>query len=90
MSIYVDAKTITTAGTPEALTDRTIVCSAVTIRAKSDNTGVVYICDDSDNTKLFPASGLDARESITLPIQNPAAVTIDVSVSGDGVDWIAV
>lgn len=90
MTIAVDSKTVATAGAPEPLTTRDVVCSSVIVRAKADNTGVVYIVDDETPTKKFPADGLAPKEAITVPIQSPSAIQIDVSVNGEGVDWLAV
>ena len=88
--ITADSKTVTAAGTPEFLTTDSVPCSAVIVRAKDANTGVVYIVDSGDNTKKYPGAGLPAGETITLPIGNPAKIKIDVSVSAEGVDWLAV
>jgi len=88
--IAVDSKTVAVAGTPEALTTREINCSSVQIRAKAANGGVVYVVDNTTDAKKYPADGLAAGESITLPINDPRAIEIDVSVNTEGVDWIAV
>lgn len=88
--LYVDSKTVTTADTPEALTARDILCQAVLIRAKAANTGVVYVVDLATTSKKFPVDGLEPEEYIILPITNPALIKIDVSVNGEGVDWVAV
>lgn len=90
MPVYVDSKTVAAAGTPEVLTTRDIQCVSVLIRAKDSNTGVVYVVDSVTNTKKFPAAGLLPGESVTLPLTDPANVSIDVSVNGEGVDWVAV
>ncbi len=84
--VFADSKTVTTAGTPEALTTRDIRCRSVFLVPISTNTGVAKVVDSVTNAKIctIPAGG------ITLPIGNPAAIDIDVSVNGEGVEWCAV
>ena len=84
--VFVDSKTVTAAGTPEALTTREITCTSVFLLTKVANTGNVLLVDFTTNTKQFliPPAG------ITLPIGNPALINIDVSVNAEGLDWIAV
>ncbi len=83
---FVGSKTITLAGTPEALTTREISCSSVWIKPKSANTGDIYFTDNTtpSQTIIIPEEGL------TMPFQNPAKITIDASVTAEGVDWLAV
>ena len=85
--VFVDSKTVAVVGTPEALTTRDLgVRTSVFILPKSGNGGNLLLVDDTTATKTFivPTSG------ITLPIGNPALIKIDVSVNGEGCDWIAV
>ena len=85
--VFVDSKTVTVAGTPEALTARDLgIRTSVFILPKSGNGGDLLLVDDTTASKTFivPTSG------ITLPIGNPALIQIDVSVGGEGCDWIAV
>ena len=84
--IYVDDKDVTTAGTPEALTDRNILCSSVAILPKSGNVGDILLVDSvtPSKTAAIPAGG------ITIAVNRPAAIQIDVTNSGDGVKWFAV
>lgn len=84
---FVDSKTVTTAGTPEALTTREVRCDSVNIKANGSNTGNVLVCDSEDTAKTYP---LDAGESITIPTSDPRTIFIDVSVSGESCFWIAV
>ncbi len=84
--VYADTKTITTAGTPEALTTRSIACTSVFIRGLATNTGVAKIVDSATDAKTtdIPAGGL------SLPVSNPALIEIDVAVNGEGVEWVAI
>lgn len=80
------AKDVTTAGTAEALAASQAVRSVV-VRAKSANTGVVYVGTSTvDSTEGFP---LAADEAITLNVNDLAAVYLDVATSGEGVHYIA-
>lgn len=90
LAIHVDVKTVAAAATPEALTTRDIECSSVVIRALNGNTNPVFIVDETTNTLKFPDDGLDAGQSITIPISNPASITIRVTTNGEGVQWLAV
>jgi len=80
------AKDVTTAGTAEALASSQAVRSVV-VRAKTANTGVVYVGDSS----VAAANGfpLAADEAITLTVNDLAAVYLDVATSGEGVTYIA-
>lgn len=77
-------KTVTTAGTAEALTSSQAI-SAVTIKALPTNTDVVYVGDSSlsqDGYPLLPTDG------VTLMIDDPNKVYIDAEVDGEGVAFI--
>lgn len=85
-SIVAAAKDVTTAGTAEALAS-TQLCLAVTVRAKSANTGNVYVGGSAvDSTDGFP---LAAGEAITLFVQDLADVYLDVDTNGEGVVYLA-
>jgi len=85
-SLVNGAKDITTAGTAEALASSQAVRSVV-VRAKTANTGVVYVGDSSVSAANgFP---LAADEAITLNVNDLAAVYLDVATSGEGVTYIA-
>jgi len=84
------AKTVTTAGTAVALGTRNV--QAITIYAKIANTGVIYVGGsdvDSDTN-----AGLQPGDQLTLDFglagESLAALYIDSSVSGEGVDYYAV
>lgn len=82
---YVDTKTVTASGTPEALTTREITCTSVFIRGLKANTGDLLLSDVATpaSTSRIPSGG------ITLPVEDPRKINIDVSVSGEGAEWIA-
>ncbi len=83
---FVDSKTISAAGTPEAITTRVITCTSVFLLPKTGNTNNVYIVDFTDETKTFPIP----TSGLTLPISNPALIKIDVDTNDEGLDWVAV
>lgn len=83
-------KTVVTAGTAVALAAAQRV-KALTIVAKSDNTGRVYIggSDVSSTTN----GGLGAGESVSLEAVNwmdLADIYVDADTGGEGVDFYAV
>ncbi len=82
-------KTVTVAGTAEALASTQQVKS-VTIIAKAGNSGQVYVgASDVDNTTN---DGLDAGEVLSFDAHGVdlADLFIDVDNSGEGVDFYAV
>ena len=83
---FVDTKDVAAAGTVEALTTRDIRCVSVFIIPKAANTNPVFLADKATDTKLvtIPSGGL------TVPINNPALIDIDVTTNGEGVEWLAV
>ncbi len=85
-TLYVDTKTVTAAGTPEALTTRDINCNSVFIRPLSTNTNKAYVVDLTTESKKIEIRGI----GITLPIKDPSTIKIDVDTNGEGVEWIAV
>ena len=87
------SKTVTAAGTRERLV---AVASSVSVRgvsitAKPTNTGKVYLGDSTVASTNTPpiAAGDDVALGGGDPL-NLADIYIDVQVSGEGVDWIAV
>lgn len=85
-TIYNNHKTVTTAGTAEALAASTAVKSVV-IRALLSNTGVIYVGDSS----VSSSNGIElqAGDAITIEIDDLAKVYLDASVSGEGVSYLA-
>lgn len=85
--ITVDSKTVSSAGTPEDLTADTVRCTSVFIIEDPANSGAnVYLVDSNSASKKIevPASGL------TLPVDNPALLRVDVDTDGDAVNWVAI
>lgn len=84
--VFIDSATVTVVGTPEFITTRDVICNSVYLLPKSANTGDVLLVDFTTETKtiLIPKAGM------TLPISNPALIKIDVTVNGEGLDWVAV
>ena len=92
------SKTVTTAGTAEALSSTTMIVSLVDIVAKKatgDNTGSVYIGDstvdkDSNQTiELVPGGTFDTRSMAGGHQIDLSKLYIDADNNGDGVTWIA-
>ena len=85
IAIAVDSKTVTTAGTVEALTTRDILCSSVFIRPLVTNTRRTYVVDLTTTTQKFelPNGGHN------FSVNNPSLIKIDVDLDGEGVDWVA-
>ena len=80
-------KTVTTAGTGEAL-GTTLATKTIYIRAKSGNTNDVYVGDsgvDKDTNKQII---LSSNDSITLNIANRMTVYVDATTNGEGVDYL--
>ena len=82
-------KTVTTAGTAETLvasTDTLVV--GVIIKAFKENTGTVHIgisTVDSSSAKQYE---LEAGEAISISINDLVKIYVDVSVNGEGVQYI--
>lgn len=76
--------TVTTAGTRVQLATNT--CKSLTIKAKSTNTGLIYV----GNVAVASTNGFQllAGESVSLDISNTNLVYIDSSVNGEGISTI--
>lgn len=90
-------KTVTTTGTGEALVTTATPCQYVIINALSTNTGIAYIggSDVDKTTKngialTVPAdsAGVKAPASCIIPIDDAAKIYVDVTVSGEGVQFV--
>lgn len=86
VSVAYGQKTVVTAGTRIAVHTSLLIYSGVSIKANSNNTGVLYIGGPS----VTASNGYVLRpgESIFIVINNPIAISVDSSVSGDGFSYI--
>jgi len=78
---------VTTAGSRVQLPN--IPCNVVTITAKRENTGYIYI-GGSDVSSTVYGDDLASKESFTLQIANLNQLYIDSSVSGEGISYVAI
>jgi len=86
-TVYNGQKTVTAAGTAEALASTTSIKS-VTIQALRSNTGNIYVGDSSvDSTNGFV---LSPGASVATEIDDLATIYIDADINGEGVCYIAV
>ena len=81
------SKTVTVSGTGETL-GTTLAIKSVYIRAKSTNTGDVYVGDSSVDATTSKQLILSPNDSVTLSIADRATVYVDVAVNGEGVDYL--
>ena len=81
-------KTVTTAGTDEALAGST-ACKKVTIQAQTDNTGWIAVGTSGVDATVATGTGvlLGAGDAFELEIDNLADVYIDSTVDGEGVRY---
>lgn len=82
------AKTVTTAGTAEAL-GASLATKSIYIRAKATNTSFICVGDSAVDEASNQQIVLYANDSVTLDIANRATVYIDADVNGEGVDYMA-
>ena len=92
-----DSKTVTTAGTAEALAATNfLLWTGVTIVAKDNNTGRIYVGGTISSTVASTTNrGLGPGDTLTITPSrghsiNLSETYIDASVSGEGVDYYAV
>lgn len=64
-------------------------CREITIIAKEENTGVIYIGGNDVSGTVYGVK-LKARDSITLKVSNTNMIYIDASTSGEGVSYVAI
>ena len=81
-------KTITTAGTDEALAGST-ACKKVIIQSQTDNTGLIAVGTSGVDATEATGTGviLYAGDALEIEIDNLADVYIDATVSGEGVRY---
>lgn len=86
-AVYSGHKTISSAGTQEAISASQAITSGVTVKALADNTGDVYV----GNSGVDSTNGLvlAAGEQVFIEIDNLSKVYIDVETNDEGVSWIA-
>jgi hypothetical protein len=85
-TVYSGQKTVSSAGTAEALASSQELVSGVTIKALAGNGGDCYVGGSSvDSSTGFV---LDAGEQIFIEIDDLAAVYLDVDSDGEGVSYI--
>jgi len=79
-------KNVSSAGTAEALGSATDIIS-VTIKAKSSNTGNIYVggSDVSSSNGLI----LEPGDAVSLDINDLSTVYIDADTNGEGVSYLA-
>jgi len=89
------SKTVTTAGTAVALVAASTLRTMLYVRAKSTNTGDIYLGDSAVDKTTSQQIVLDASQEIT--IEAPAGYCLDInefyidaSVNGEGVDFLYV
>jgi hypothetical protein len=83
-------KTITAAGTAEALGSQQIT-GPLLVKALPNNTGLVYVGNDgASDVSSSNGYPLSASEQLILEhVPNLANVYVDSAVNGEGVAWIA-
>src|SRR3990170_765407 len=81
-------KTVTTAGTDEALATST-ACKKVIIQAQTDNTGLIAIGASGVDATVATGTGLGLTvgDVVVLQIDNLADIYIDATVNGEGVRY---
>jgi len=82
-------KDITSAGTPERITDQDIKTAQILFQAKPANTGYIYIGFDENMSSTRYGACLSAESIVVIPINNLNKVWIDSSVNGEGLSYIA-
>lgn len=76
-------KTVTTAGTAEAIVGSSTSCEGVVLQALSSNTGLVYVGDSS----VSSSNGMELQpgQATGLAIDNLNKVYVDSAENGDGI-----
>jgi len=82
-------KTVTSAGTDEALVSAITNAKWVIIQAQTDNTGVIAVGAVGVDATVATGTGvaLAAGVMVTLPVEDLKDIYIDATVSGDGVRY---
>ncbi len=82
------SKTVAVSGTAEAL-GGALATKTIYVRAKSGNTGNVFVGDSSVDAVTSQQIILAANDSVSINIASRATVFVDVAVGGEGVDYLA-
>ena len=85
--VYHGQTDVTTAGTEVTLASSQAILSGVTIKAKSANTGLIYV--GANPVTSSTGFELNAKESVFLEVANLTTVFVDAAVNGEGVSYIA-
>jgi hypothetical protein len=88
-ALAVGRKTVTTAGTPVAISSASLTCKWVQVTALKTNTGQVNVGGTGVSAVLGSSTGdpLNAGESVTYPVDNANKVFVDARVAGEGVSF---
>ncbi len=86
-TVYSGKKTVTEAGTAEALSTTQALVSGVTIKALSTNTGLIYV--GGATVDADTGFQLALGEAVFIEIDDLATVYVDSAVSGEGVTFLA-
>lgn len=78
---------VTTAGT--RIRFPSYVCREITIIAKEENTGVIYVGGNDVSATVYGIK-LKPRDSITLKVSNVNMIYLDTSISGEGVSYFSI
>ena len=91
MSLPIGSVTVTSAGTAVAVATSGNAVSAVSFRARADNTGAVYVgdsaVDSSNGYRLEPGDELNLSFRETIDLRR---FFVDADTSSDGVDFAGV
>jgi len=82
------SKTVTTAGTAEAL-GTTLTTKSIYIRANAANTSFICVGDSAVDESTNQQVVLYANDAISLDIADRATVYLDADVDGEGVGYLA-
>lgn len=86
-AVYSGQKSVTAAGTDEALAASQALVSGVTVKALHGNTGMIYV--GPSGVSSTTGYVLDAGESVFIEVGNLASVYVDAEVSGETCCYVA-
>jgi hypothetical protein len=82
-------KTVTAAGTAEALGDQQIGAPLM-VKALTTNTGLVYVGESGGDVSSSTGMPLDAGEVVIFEfVGQLGALWVDAATNGEGVAWLA-